>query len=74
MLGHASCHALLKLKTAPDTNRIDLGKIDNITVEIILEGDLTDEQREILMSAAKHCPVHKTLTTETRVTLTPATQ
>lgn len=41
-----------------------LGKVDIIDREIILEGDLTDEQRQRLMEIAERCPVHQTLTSE----------
>jgi putative redox protein len=43
------------------------GKIDEITREIILEGDLTDEQRQKLLEIANRCPVHRTLTSEIKV-------
>lgn len=42
-------------------------KIDLIEKEIILEGDLTDEQIEKLIDISKKCPVHKTLLTETKI-------
>eukprot|EP00730_Choanoeca_flexa_P006107 TRINITY_DN12085_c3_g3_i2.p3 TRINITY_DN12085_c3_g3~~TRINITY_DN12085_c3_g3_i2.p3 ORF type:complete len:107 (+),score=23.37 TRINITY_DN12085_c3_g3_i2:353-673(+) len=50
------------------------GKIDDIQLDIMLEGDLTEEQRNKLLKAANHCPVHKTLTTETRVTVNAVSQ
>lgn len=43
------------------------GKVDEITVELELLGDLTDEQRERLLEIADKCPVHRTLMSETKV-------
>ncbi len=43
------------------------GKVDEITREIGLEGDLTAEQREKLLEIANRCPVHRTLTSEIKV-------
>jgi uncharacterized OsmC-like protein len=40
------------------------GKLDRIEREIVLTGDLTDEQRAKLMEIADKCPVHRTLTSE----------
>lgn len=37
------------------------GRIDSITRELRLEGDLSDEQRAALLAVAEKCPVHKTL-------------
>jgi len=37
------------------------GKIDRIDRDVILEGDLTAEQRDRLMEVADKCPVHRTL-------------
>jgi len=44
------------------------GKVEEITREITLYGDaLDDGQRERLIEIANKCPVHRTLTTETKV-------
>jgi putative redox protein len=43
------------------------GKLDNITLELILTGVLTDEQRARLLEIANKCPVHRTLTSEIRI-------
>ncbi|WOX04617.1 OsmC family protein [Microbulbifer pacificus] len=43
------------------------GKIDEIVREVILEGDLTEEQRQRLLEIANRCPVHRTLTSEIKV-------
>ena len=41
------------------------GKVDEIVREIVLEGDLTAQQRQRLLEIANRCPVHQTLTSET---------
>ena len=43
------------------------GKVDEIIREIILEGDLTQEQRERLLEIANRCPVHRTLSSEIKI-------
>ena len=43
------------------------GKLDNIGLELILTGVLTDEQRTRLLEIAGKCPVHRTLTSEIRI-------
>ena len=43
------------------------GKLDRITREIHLEGDLSAEDRDRLMAIADKCPVHRTLHSEIRV-------
>ena len=40
------------------------GKLDEIKLELILAGGLTNEQRERLLEIAERCPVHRTLTSE----------
>jgi putative redox protein len=40
------------------------GMLDRIERVIVLEGDLSDEQRTRLMEIADKCPVHQTLTSE----------
>ena len=40
------------------------GKLDEIKLELILAGGLTNEQRERLFEIAERCPVHRTLTSE----------
>ena len=39
-------------------------KLDEITREIVLEGELTEEQRQKLLEIANKCPVHRTLTSQ----------
>ena len=43
------------------------GLLDEITREIVLEGELSEEQREKLLEIANRCPVHRTLTSEIKV-------
>ena len=43
------------------------GMVDRIERDIQLSGPLSDEQRERILAIADKCPVHKTLTTETRI-------
>lgn len=40
------------------------GKVDQIIREISLEGDLTEDQRQSLLTIADKCPVHRTLHSE----------
>ena len=48
------------------------GLLDEIRGEIRLTGDLDRDQRDRLMQIAVRCPVHQTLTTETKIRLTEA--
>lgn len=43
------------------------GKVDRIERTIELAGDLDDDQRAKLLQIADRCPVHQTLTSETRI-------
>ena len=43
------------------------GYIHRFEVQIRLKGNLTPEQRERLIGAARRCPVYKTLTNEIRI-------
>ena len=61
-LSHRKVHA----KDCSDCGTRE-GKIDEITREITLEGELTDEQRQRLLEIANRCPVHRTLTSEIKV-------
>ena len=40
------------------------GKLDQISLDLILTGVLSDEQRARLLEIADKCPVHRTLTSE----------
>jgi putative redox protein len=43
------------------------GRLDEITREITIEGDLDEAQRRRLLEMAEMCPVHRTLTGEVKV-------
>jgi putative redox protein len=45
------------------------GMLDRLELEIELTGNLTPEQRSLLMEAAAKCPVHRTLTSEINIKL-----
>jgi uncharacterized OsmC-like protein len=40
------------------------GMLDHIEVEVSLDGDLKDEQRQRMLEIGNMCPVHRTLTSE----------
>ena len=61
-LGHRKIHAQDCLDCVTRE-----GKVDEITCEIFLEGDLTEEQRQRLLEIAGRCPVHRTFTSEIKV-------
>ena len=42
-------------------------KIDVIEVEISFQGELTTDQIQRLTEISEHCPVHRTLTSETKI-------
>ena len=42
-------------------------KIDVIEKELIIEGDLSDEQMEKLLDISKKCPVHRTLLSDIKI-------
>lgn len=50
-----------------DCESDDDAKVDIIEEELSFEGDLSDEQRERLAWIADRCPVHRTLTSETKI-------
>lgn len=43
--------------------------LDHIDMSIAFEGDLSDEQRQRLLSVAAHCPVHNTLSTPIQIAI-----
>ncbi len=43
------------------------GLLDRIEREIVLDGDLTEEQRTRALEIADRCPVHRTLTSEINI-------
>ena len=40
------------------------GKVDQIAVEIAIDGDLSEEDRRRIFDIAERCPVHRTLNAE----------
>jgi len=44
------------------------GKINSIELELLLGGDLSDEQRRRLAEIALRCPVHRSLTEGVTIT------
>ena len=58
-LEHSKVHA----QDCADCETKD-GKLDEITLDLVLTGDLDGEQRARLLEIAGKCPVHRTLTSE----------
>lgn len=46
------------------------GRVSQIERRIVLDGELTDEQRSALLAIADKCPVHRTLTGEIKIRTT----
>lgn len=61
-LRHDRVHA----KDCDDCETTD-GRVDEIRREITITGDLDDGQRQRMLEIADKCPVHKTLTSETKI-------
>ena len=61
-LSHAKVHA----EDCANCDRAE-SLIDQIEVEIQLQGELSAEQRERLLTIAERCPVHRTLTSEIKI-------
>ncbi len=40
------------------------GKVDHVSLALLLGGDLTSEQQQRLLEIADRCPVHRALTGE----------
>jgi putative redox protein len=59
-------HGKIHAKDCEDCESVD-GRIDQFERELILEGDLTDAQRQRLLEIADRCPVHRTLHAEVKV-------
>ncbi|MEZ5333022.1 MAG: OsmC family protein [Thermoanaerobaculia bacterium] len=62
-------HSRIHVKDCADCEAAD-GRVDEIRVELELVGALTDEQRSRLVEIAGRCPVHRTLTSQTRIRTT----
>lgn len=52
---------MLHYKKEADGNGDKSEKVDVIEKELVIKGDLTDEQIDRLVEISKKCPVHKTL-------------
>jgi putative redox protein len=63
-------HSRIHAEDCKDCESEEKGKIDVIDVEIAFEGDLTEEQIERLKVISTRCPVHKTLTSTTKIQTT----
>jgi len=61
-LSHSRVHA----EDCANCERTD-SLIDQIEVEITLQGELSAEQRQTLLAIAEKCPVHRTLTSHLRI-------
>jgi len=61
-LSHSKVHA----DDCVNCERTD-SVIDQIEVEIKLQGELSAEQRKTLLAIAEKCPVHRTLTSHIRI-------
>ena len=44
------------------------GKINSIEMEVLLGGDIDEEQRQRLVEIAGRCPIHRTLTEGVKIT------
>lgn len=49
-------------------------KIDHIEKDVIVQGDLTEQQRERLLEISERCPVHRTLKADIKITSTISTK
>lgn len=65
-VGIALSHEKIHAKDCDDCET-EGGTVDEIRLELELEGDLTDEQRARLHEIAHKCPVHRTLVGEVKV-------
>ena len=61
-LSHGKVHA----EDCADCERAG-SLIDQIDIEIKLRGELSAEQRRILLAIAEKCPIHRTLTTQVQI-------
>jgi putative redox protein len=59
-------HSKVHVTDCVDCDTKDV-KLDQIGLELILTGILTEEQRARLLEIANRCPVHRTLTSEIRI-------
>jgi len=59
-------HARIYAQDCEDCETVD-GRVDEIERRIALSGNLSGEQRARLLEIADRCPVHRTLTSETKI-------
>lgn len=59
-------HGRIHAKDCVDCEKQN-GMIHEFQLELTLDGDLTDEQRERMLEIAARCPVHKTLHGEIKI-------
>ncbi len=59
-------HGRIHAKDCEDCES-EKGMIDEILSEIQIEGDLDAEQKARLLEIAERCPVHRTLSNETKI-------
>lgn len=62
-------HGRIHAKDCEDCES-EKGRVDEILSEIQLEGNLDAEQKARLLEIAERCPVHRTLSTETKIRTT----
>ncbi len=55
-------YALTNVEVVVDFNRDSEANFSDVTRKIKLSGDLSDEQRQRLLTIANRCPIHQTLT------------
>lgn len=63
-------HEKISARDCEDCATDGAAKVDVITCEISFEGDLDDAQITRLTEIADRCPVHRTLTSETKIRTT----
>ena len=59
-------HGRIHSKDCEDCETEDVW-VDEIHSEVRIEGDLDEEQRRRMLEIATRCPVHRTLTSETKI-------
>ncbi len=60
-------HRKVAAKECEDCETEGFAKVDIIECEISFEGDLDDKQIQRLAEIADRCPIHRTLTSETKI-------
>ena len=60
-------HSKIHVTDCADCETKDV-KLDHIALDLLLTGALSEDQRARLLEIANKCPVHRTLTSEIRIT------